>query len=84
MKKIIGILLIVIGVVTIALGIILKVKGTMSVSVIGGADGPTSVFLAGKVGNTSAITEIIVGIVLFIIGIFMVVKKNSNTDRKTK
>lgn len=84
MKKILGIILIIIGIMTAALGIILKVKGQMSVSVIGGADGPTSIFVAGKVGNTSVVVEMIVGIVLFIIGIFMVVKNNSNTDRKTK
>lgn len=84
MKKILGIILIIIGIMTTALGIILKVKGQMSVSVTGGADGLTSIFVAGKVGNTSVIIEMIVGSVLFVIGICMIGKKNSNTDRKTK
>ena len=46
-----------------------------SVSVIGGADGPTSIFVAGKIGGTPAITGIIVGIVLLAIGIFIFARK---------
>ena len=75
MKKIVGITLAVIGIVMTVLGLILKVKGEMSVSIIGGADGPTSTFVAGKVGNTSAVTGIIIGIVSLVSGIFMVVRK---------
>lgn len=75
MKKIGGIILTVIGIAVTVLGLILKIKGQMSVSVIGGADGPTSLFLAGKVGGTSAVTGIIAGIVLLATGIFMVVRK---------
>lgn len=44
-------------------------------SVIGGADGPTSIFVAGKIGGTPAIIEIIVGIVLLAIGIFIFARK---------
>ncbi len=47
-----------------------------SVSVIGGADGPTSIFVAGKIGGIPAITGIIVGIVLLAIGIFIFARKN--------
>ncbi len=43
------------------LGIVLKVKGSMSIT-IGGADGPTSVFVAGKLGNDSFTAAILVGI----------------------
>lgn len=82
MKKFLGIILTVIGTILAAIGIlmtvldiILKEKGQMSVSIIGGADGPTSIFLAGKVGNSSAVPEIIGGIVLLAIGIFMIVRK---------
>lgn len=46
-----------------------------SVSVIGGADGSTSIFLAGKVGGSSAVAGMIVGILLLTVGIFMIVKK---------
>ena len=51
-------------------------EGQMSVSVIGGADGPTSVFVAGKVRSPLTITGIIAGIAVFAVGIFMVVRKN--------
>ena len=79
MKKIVGIILTVIGIVTVAISLICKVNEQMSVarsvSIIGGADGPTSIFLAGKVANNSAVTGIIAGIVLLMVGIFMIVRK---------
>ena len=75
MKKILGFGLSVIGIVTVIVAVILKLKRKMSISIIGGADGPTSVFIAGKVGNTSAVTGVIVGIVLLVIGIFLIRKK---------
>lgn len=39
------------GMLFLALLVMIRRKGAMAVSIIGGADGPTSVFLAGKVGN---------------------------------
>ena len=75
MKKAIGITLSVIGIIMAAISLVFKVNEqisvTKSVSVIGGADGPTSIFVAGKIGGTPAITGIIVGIVLLAIGIFI-------------
>ena len=75
MKKAIGITLSVIGIIMAAINLVFKVNEQMSVaksvSVIGGADGPTSIFVAGKIGGTPAITGIIVGIVLLAIGIFI-------------
>lgn len=49
---------------------ILKAQVTGSVSVIGGADGPTSVFVAGTVGEGSVIIEIILGVLLIIVGVW--------------
>lgn len=81
MKKIVGIILAVIGIVMAAINLVFKVNGqtsvARSVSVIGGADGPTSIFLAGKVGGSSAVAGMIVGILLLTVGIFMIVKKNN-------
>lgn len=65
----------VIGIVTAAINLLLKVRGKMSVSIIGGADGPTSVFVAGKIGGIPTIIGIIGGIVLFVAGIFIILKK---------
>lgn len=75
MKKILGIILTVIGIVMTVVSLIFKIKGQMSVSIIGGADGPTSVFVAGKVGSPPAITGIIAGIAVIAVGIFMVARK---------
>lgn len=75
MKKTVGIVLAAMGLVAAVSGLILKARGYTSVSVIGGADGPTSIFLAGKVGGTWAVTGIIVGIVLLAIGIFILIRK---------
>ena len=79
MKKAIGITLSVIGIIMAAISLVFKVNEqisvTKSVSVIGGADGPTSIFVGGKIGGTPAITGIIVGIVLLAIGIFIFARK---------
>ena len=79
MKKFVGIILTVIGIVIAAISLIFKVNGQMSVarsvSVIGGADGPTSIFVAGEIGGFSAIIGMIVGVVLLTVGIFVIGKK---------
>lgn len=75
MKKFLGIIMAVIGILILAAGVIFKLKGSMSLSFGGRANGPTSVFLVGKVGNSSFMIEMIVGVVLFVAGIFTVVKK---------
>ena len=79
MKKAIGITLSVIGIIMAAISLVFKVNDqksvAKSVSVIGGADGPASIFVAGKIGGTPAITGIIVGIVLLAIGIFIFARK---------
>ena len=79
MKKFVGIILTVIGIVIAAISLIFKVNGQMSVarsvSVIGGADGPTSIFVAGKIGGFSAMTGVIAGIVLLAAGIFVIARK---------
>lgn len=51
MKKGIGIISCIIGILLAVIGVVMKVKGTMAVSIIGGADGPTSVFVAGKLNG---------------------------------
>ena len=79
MKKAIGITLSVIGIIMAAINLVFKVNEQISVaksvSVIGGADGSTSIFVAGKIGGAPAIIGIIVGIVLLAIGIFIFARK---------
>lgn len=78
MKKIIGIILIVVGIISTFIGgvTLFNVKSNVasSIAIIGGADGPTSIFLAGKIG-TPMYGAIIVGIVVFVIGLLLVLLK---------
>ncbi|MBC5713449.1 LPXTG cell wall anchor domain-containing protein [Roseburia sp. BX1005] len=76
MKKTMAIILGVIGLVLAGFSAVLKWKKQMSVSIIGGADGPTSIFLAGKIGNDFSVAGIVVGILLLVIaGLLMLRKK---------
>lgn len=74
MKKVIGVLLALTGTIMAAIGLWIKMKGQMSM-VIGGADGPTSIFIAGKVGKGPLLIEIGAGIVLVLAGVFMILRK---------
>ena len=52
-----------------------KVVGGIATSIlIGGADGPTSVFIAGKVGNGFGLDTIFVGIILVVAGVAIFIK----------
>lgn len=73
MKKVVGGIITVIGLVLAVTGIVTKVNGATSI-VIGGADGPTSVFIAGKVGNGFGIGTIFAGIILGVAGVFIIIK----------
>lgn len=76
MKKAITIIIAVLGIILAAIGIHWKTKAAVAISIIGGADGPTSVFIAGKVGDGLILGIIIVGIILAGIG-FLVYRKIS-------
>ncbi|MBQ7838922.1 MAG: oxaloacetate decarboxylase [Lachnospiraceae bacterium] len=76
MKKF-GITAAVAAIIAIA-GFVLKWKNKVvySVGIIGGADGPTSIFVAGKVGNGAGILAVVAGIVILIaVAIFIWKKK---------
>ena len=51
-----------------------------SYTIIGGADGPTSIFLAGKYGAGTIITAVISGLVLAVAGILLIVKKGKTNE----
>lgn len=51
MKKILGIIAGVVGIIFIIVGTALKMNNN-AISIIGGADGPTSVFVAAKLKTT--------------------------------
>jgi len=77
MKNKAGIALIILGVITILVGIIKIISvlsnvasQTAEISVIGGADGPTTIFLAGKLGTSLGIM-LFAGLIFLIIGIIL-------------
>lgn len=64
----------ILGVILAVIGMIGKEKEQMSVAIIGGADGPTSIFLVGKVGGGVSSVFITVGLLLLVIAILWYVK----------
>lgn len=75
MKKIVVILVGIIGVLLTIAGIVTKAKKATSIAIIGGADGPTSIFLAGKVGEDFSIGLIVIGLILVVLTIALWIRK---------
>ena len=75
MKKVVGGIITIIGIVMAAWGIHVYVFAKEATSIlIGGADGPTSVFIAGKVGKGFGLGTIFVGIILVVAGVVIFIK----------
>ena len=72
MKKVCAIVLTIAGLLAVGFEIHTKIKESAAISIIGGADGPTAIFLAGKVNHDFSIAAIIVGIVLVLIALLLV------------
>lgn len=75
MKKVFWIVICIVGILFVIFGGIMKVKENTAVSIIGGADGPTSVFVAGKLNDNLVITFIIIGIVLLVVAVIAFFKR---------
>ena len=74
MKKI-GIVALVVGIIISIIGVNMKVKERASIGIIGGADGPTSVFIAGRMGSGLGVLGMILGLLLLGIGAFLMFRK---------
>ncbi len=78
MKKIVGIVFIMIGIVTFLIGMVLFIRvrtnAPSSIAIIGGADVPTSIFLASRIAYP-IYGSIIVGAIVFLIGLILVLIK---------
>ena len=75
MKKLsvlLGIIAVFIG--TVVVAITLLTRRAHSISIIGGADGPTSVFLAGKVDPLSLIIGLGIGCLVLAVGAALIIK----------
>ena len=71
MKKWIVGFLGIIGVILMICGIIIKNRKCRSIAIIGAADGPTAIYVAGKLGSDFWIELIIFGVILVIIMIVL-------------
>ena len=74
MKKL-GIVATIIGSIIFAIGIIMKLMTSAAISYIGGADGPTAIFIAGKVGSGPDLLLIGLGIILLILGLIFIFRQ---------
>ena len=57
---------------------LVKIKQRASIEIIGGADGPTSVFIAGKVPEGLGIMGILCDILFLGVGLYLIFRKNRN------
>ena len=80
MKKVFGIGHCMVGIVLVISGAVMKLKGQTAVTVIGGADGPTAVFVAGKLNGDFSIMLILIGIVLLAVAAIVYWKKNGGNS----
>jgi oxaloacetate decarboxylase beta subunit len=81
MKKKISIIGIMAGIITTVIGFYFKYKNCFSVAIIGGADGPTSVFIAGKIGGDFSTILIVVGVVIIGIATTLLIRKKSGEEK---
>lgn len=75
MKKIVSIVAGITGIMLVIAGAIMKTKKAVSVSIIGGVDGPTSVFVAGKLGSDISLGLMITGVILIAVVTIMGLRK---------
>ena len=68
MKKTVGIIMGIFGIILSVVGIVVKWKESVSVSVVGGVEGPTSVFVAGRLNENAPIQLLLSGMILLVIG----------------
>ena len=81
MKKVLSIIAIVVGgllllsvIAPMVIGAILTSQAFGSVGIIGGADGPTAVFVVGLLGVGSVIIESVIGVLLVAVGIWGLIR----------
>ena len=75
MKKVLGIGSCIVGLLLVVFGGLMRMKENTAVSIIGGADGPTSVFVAGKLNGELAIISILIGIMAVVMGVSLYLKR---------
>lgn len=76
MKKL-GLGIIALSIIIFITGMIMKIKQRAAIGIIGGADGPTSVYIAGRVPEGFGVMGIICGILLLGIGLYLIFRKGN-------
>ena len=76
MKKGIAIALGAAGIFLSLISIFFKVKKSIAISVIGGADGPTSIFMAGRLGRDHSTFGIAIGLILILVSALILLRKS--------
>lgn len=76
MKKMVGIIMGIFGILLSVAGIAVKLKESVSVSAIGGVDGPTSVFVAGRVNENAPAQLLLAGMILLVVGAIVFRKRH--------
>jgi transcriptional regulator with XRE-family HTH domain len=77
-KKILrGLILSILGIGVIVFCVYVHLKNGLRI-VMGGADGPTSVFLVGKIGISHPVIGVLIGCLLIIIGIITIIRTKNN------
>ena len=74
MKKILVTVAGIVGLIFVIIGAALKINNN-AISVIGGVDGPTSVFVATKLNSSSVSMFIVIGVILLVAAIFFYLKR---------
>ena len=74
MKKILVIVAGIVGLILVIICAAVKLNNN-AISVIGGVDGPTSVFVATKLNSSSVSMFIVIGVILLVAAIFFYLKR---------
>lgn len=80
MKKLMAVIAAVIGFLLIGWGVNLKMNNSVAISIIGGADGPTSVFIAGKIGDGMIGGIILCGVIFT--GLAIIIIRNNKKKKR--
>lgn len=75
MKKWLGAIAGILGIALVSVGYVLYKKLHTEYAVIGGADGPTAVFIAGRVNDAVFMIPIGIGVIALILIIFLLYKR---------
>lgn len=75
MKKVLWTFTCTVGMLLVVFGAALKMQENTAVSIIGGADGPTSVYVVGKLNTNFPVVLMIIGIVVLAAAIIVCLRR---------